>query len=79
MPEFELPKFVTGQRIATRKVWGSMIEAIATVHPTFVGGSADLEPSNVTGGFAKMVGDYKAAKCVLIPLSELFITNGKEK
>ena len=27
----------------------------------------------------KMVGDYKAAKCVLIPLSELFITNGKEK
>ena len=27
----------------------------------------------------KMVGDYKAAKCVLIPLSELFITDGKGK
>ena len=27
----------------------------------------------------KMVGDNFAAKCVLIPLSELFITDGKGK
>lgn len=58
LPEFELPKYESGQSIATRKVWGSMIEAIADIHPTFVGGSADLEPSNVTGGFAKKVGDF---------------------
>mgnify|MGYP001254641317 CR=1 FL=1 len=58
LPEFNIPNFESGKVIATRKVWGSMIEAIAAVHPTFTGGSADLEPSNVTGGFAKMVGDF---------------------
>ena len=59
LPEFDLPTFEAGQSIATRKVWGSMIEAIAPNHPTFAGGSADLEPSNVTSGFAKMVGDFQ--------------------
>ena len=59
LPEFELPSYKQGQSIATRKVWGTMIEKIAELDPTLVGGSADLEPSNVTGGFAKMVGDYR--------------------
>jgi transketolase len=31
---------------------------LAECHPTLVGGSADLEPSNVTTGFANMVGDF---------------------
>ena len=59
LPKFKMPVFGEGQNIATRKIWGSMIEAIAPVHPTFVGGSADLEPSNVTAGFAKIVGDFQ--------------------
>jgi len=33
---------------------------MAKHHPTVVGGSADLEPSNVTAGFAKLVGDFTA-------------------
>jgi len=31
---------------------------LADCHPTLVGGSADLEPSNVTAGFANLVGDF---------------------
>ena len=58
LPDFELPSYDVGESIATRKVWGAMIEKIASIDPTLVGGSADLEPSNVTAGFAKMVGDY---------------------
>ena len=44
--------------IATRKVWGSVIETLAPNKKTLVGGSADLEPSNVTAGFAKLVKDF---------------------
>ena len=58
LPEFELPFYECGQNIATRKVWGAFIESLAKKHLTLVGGSADLEPSNVTEGFAKMVGDF---------------------
>jgi len=47
-----------GETIATRKVWGRVIEELATKETLLVGGSADLEPSNVTAGFAKMVGDF---------------------
>lgn len=52
------PKYKYGESIATRKVWGGVIEPLADVHPTLVGGSADLEPSNVTAGFAKKVRDF---------------------
>jgi transketolase len=58
LPDFELPYFEPGQNMATRKAWGPFIEGLATHHSTLVGGSADLEPSNVTSGFAKMVGDF---------------------
>jgi transketolase len=44
--------------MATRKVWGAVIESLAPIKKTLVGGSADLEPSNVTTGFAKMVKDF---------------------
>ena len=54
------PSYDAGEMIATRKVWGSVIEPLAEVHPTFVGGSADLEPSNVTTGFAKKVKDFNS-------------------
>ena len=52
------PSYNPGEVIATRKVWGGVIEPLADAHPTLVGGSADLEPSNVTAGFAKQVKDF---------------------
>ena len=58
LPKIDIPFYESGQKIATRKIWGQIIELIASTHPTFVGGSADLEPSNVTEGFAKYVGDF---------------------
>ena len=58
LPDIDWPKFDSNQDIATRKVWGSVIEELAPLKDTLVGGSADLEPSNVTAGFAKMVKDF---------------------
>ena len=52
------PTFKYGASIATRKVWGAVIEELAEKGMFLVGGSADLEPSNVTTGFAKMVNDF---------------------
>jgi len=57
-PDVNWPSYESGEVIATRKVWGGVIEPLADVHPTLVGGSADLEPSNVTVGFAKKVKDF---------------------
>ena len=58
LPSFDLPSYEPGQKVATRKIWGPFIEKFAECHPTLVGGSADLEPSNVTTGFANLVGDF---------------------
>jgi len=58
LPLFDLPAYEPGQKVATRKIWGPFIEKFAESHPTLVGGSADLEPSNVTTGFANLVGDF---------------------
>jgi len=58
MPEIDWPEFKAGEMIATRKVWGAVIESMAPKIKTLVGGSADLEPSNVTSGFASMVKDF---------------------
>ena len=52
------PSFDYGETVATRKVWGKVIEELAGKGTLLVGGSADLEPSNVTTGFAEMVGDF---------------------
>ena len=58
IPNIDWPSFEPGAVIATRKVWGAVIEAMAPKIKTLVGGSADLEPSNVTAGFANMVKDF---------------------
>ena len=58
LPNIKWPFFDANQEIATRKVWGSVIESLAPNKKTLVGGSADLEPSNVTAGFAKLVSDF---------------------
>ena len=52
------PTFSAGEKLATRKVWGSVIEELARKGMFLVGGSADLEPSNVTVGFAELVKDF---------------------
>ena len=52
------PVFNVGDQIATRKVWGAVVEELAKKNSLIVGGSADLEPSNVTSGFAKLVKDF---------------------
>ena len=57
---YDFPVYKPGQKIATRKVWGPFIEEMAKTYPTLVGGSADLEPSNVTQGFAELVGDFSS-------------------
>lgn len=44
--------------VATRNAFGDIIKAWATEIPNLIGGSADLEPSNMTGAFAKAVGDF---------------------
>jgi transketolase len=41
-----LPTFTPGESIATRKAGAKILAALAKVHPTLVGGSADLAESN---------------------------------
>jgi transketolase len=41
-----LPRFETGDKIATRKASGKVLAALCAAHPTLLGGSADLAGSN---------------------------------
>jgi transketolase len=50
----------TSKPIATRNAFGRIIEEWAFLIQGLIGGSADLEPSNMTGAFAKKVGDFQA-------------------
>ena len=54
----EYPGFEAGASIATRKAFGTTLDTFAEQVPSIVGGSADLEPSNYTGNFAKTYGDF---------------------
>lgn len=51
-------KWDAGKTIATRNAFGDIIEKWAHEVPNLIGGSADLEPSNMTAAFAKAVGDF---------------------
>jgi len=57
--DLELPVFNEGDSLATRKAFGITLEKFAEQIPHLVGGSADLEPSNYTGGFAKTYNDFQ--------------------
>ena len=57
--EFESPAFKAGEVLATRKAFGAVLDLVAGALPQLVGGSADLEPSNYTGNFAKKYGDFQ--------------------
>ncbi len=48
-----------GTQLATRNAFGDVLKNWATAIPNLIGGSADLEPSNMTGPFAKIVGDFQ--------------------
>ena len=54
----DIEPYQVGDKVATRKAWGRFLESYQMQQPFIVGGSADLEPSNATAGFAKAVGDY---------------------
>jgi transketolase len=56
--KIEFPAFEAGESIATRKAFGTTLDTFAEQVPSIVGGSADLEPSNYTGNFAKTYGDF---------------------
>lgn len=47
--------------IATRDAFGKIIATWSEALPNLIGGSADLEPSNMTGEFAKKVQDFSIA------------------
>jgi len=58
LPFLTYPQFEAGASLATRKAFGATLDEFAKQLPHLVGGSADLEPSNYTGNFAKTYGDF---------------------
>ena len=59
LPRLEMPEFDTGASLATRKAFGTTLDSFSKSLPNMIGGSADLEPSNYTGNFAKNYFDYQ--------------------
>jgi len=53
-----LPTFAAGESVATRSASGKVLNALAPVIPTLLGGSADLAPSNNT--YLAGLGDFQA-------------------
>lgn len=51
--------WAAGSQLATRNAFGDVLKQWVTDVPKLIGGSADLEPSNMTGPFAKAVGDFQ--------------------
>ncbi len=54
------PDFETGSKLATRAAFGKILEYLGTELKGIMGGSADLEPSNNTAGFAALVQEFDA-------------------
>ncbi len=57
-PDFELPVFNAGEKLATRASFGKTLAHFAKQTEAIIGGSADLEPSNNTKPFADIVGEF---------------------
>jgi len=55
---FQWPAFAPGTSMATRVAWGKCLEALITELPILVGGSADLDPSNMTAKFRDNAGIF---------------------
>jgi len=79
-PDFdaiEWPEFEAGSEVATRDSNGKILNAIAKAIPGFLGGSADLAPSNKTD--LKGMGDFPKGKNIHFGIREhamAAITNG---
>ena len=56
--DLNFPVFEEKSVLATRKAFGVSLDKFAEQAPYIIGGSADLEPSNYTGNFAKKYGDF---------------------
>ena len=71
-----LPKFETGKSIATRAASGQVMNALATIVPELVGGSADLGPSNKTylKGFGEVSPGNFAGRNIHYGIRELAMT-----
>lgn len=54
------PAFEPGKKVATRSAWGKCLMALAKAHPLVAGGSADLDPSNMTEEFREAAGTFAA-------------------
>jgi len=54
-----LPSYVTGQSVSTRSACGQVMNALAPLAPTVIGGAADLAPSTKT--YLKGLGDVGPA------------------
>lgn len=52
------PQYEDDTTVATRVVFGKALEYMASEMPLIMGGSADLEPSNNTAGFAALSGEF---------------------
>jgi len=52
------PVFAPGAKVATRTAWGKCLMALAKAHPLVAGGSADLDPSNMTEEFREAAGVF---------------------
>jgi len=59
LPDLNYPDFVSGESLATRKAFGATLDQFSKSLPNLIGGSADLEPSNYTGNFAKVYSDFQ--------------------
>jgi transketolase len=55
---FKWPAFEPGSKIATRSAWGKCLEILIDQLPILVGGSADLDPSNMTVKFRDTAGIF---------------------
>ncbi len=70
-PDFsriEWPLFEEGSKIATRDSNGQILNALAKALPSFIGGSADLAPSNKTT--LKNMGDFPNGKNIRFGIRE---------
>ncbi|HEX2281138.1 MAG TPA: hypothetical protein VHG52_05175, partial [Thermomicrobiales bacterium] len=71
----DLPTWEPGTKpISTRKASGEVINAFAPRVPTFIGGSADLNPSTNTA--MKGAGDFESPAAVLDPGAEQGLSGG---
>ena len=60
-PESFLPEYrswKSSDKLATRSAFGELLESWSSFLPGLIGGSADLDPSNMTEAFAKKVHDF---------------------